>query len=77
MARLELINTGVSPNDGTGDTIRDAFKKINSNFELLSEILELDFDKVQPSGWPKREDYEKINSNFKKIMNKFNENSTN
>lgn len=35
----ELINTGGTPNDGTGDPLRDAFTKTNSNFtELYSKI---------------------------------------
>jgi hypothetical protein len=54
--KLENINIGNSPNNGIGDSPRDAMKKINSNFEILSRILEL---------------------NFKKIIDKFNENSTN
>ena len=31
----QIINIGVQSNDGTGDSIRDAFKKTNSNFGLL------------------------------------------
>ena len=31
----QLINIGVQSNDGTGDSIRDAFAKTNSNFNLL------------------------------------------
>ena len=26
------VNTGTNPNDGTGDSIRDAFNKIDNNF---------------------------------------------
>lgn len=29
----EVINVGTNPNDGTGDTIRDAFIKVNNNFD--------------------------------------------
>lgn len=32
---LDLINRGVSPNDGTGDTLRDGAGKINDNFTKL------------------------------------------
>lgn len=32
---LDLINRGVSPNDGTGDTLRDGAGKINDNFLKL------------------------------------------
>lgn len=28
----QTINIGTTPNDGTGDTIRDAFDKVNDNF---------------------------------------------
>ena len=31
----QTIGTGSSPNDGTGDTIRDAFVKVNANFDEL------------------------------------------
>lgn len=34
MTRL-IILTGTAPNDGTGDPIRDAFVKVNDNFEEL------------------------------------------
>jgi hypothetical protein len=36
----EIINTGTTPNDGTGDKLRNAFIKVNSNF------LEVYTDKV-------------------------------
>lgn len=32
---LQAINVGRYPNDGTGDNIRDAFRKINSNFNVI------------------------------------------
>lgn len=31
------INIGQTPNDGTGDSIRDAFDKVNQNFTFLDE----------------------------------------
>jgi hypothetical protein len=31
----EIINIGTTPNDGTGDPVRDAFEKVNSNFDEL------------------------------------------
>jgi hypothetical protein len=34
MAILD-ISTGLQPNDGTGDSIRDAFSKVNQNFQFL------------------------------------------
>lgn len=36
----QLINTGTSANDGTGDSLRTSFTKTNSNFtELYSNLL--------------------------------------
>lgn len=32
---IEKINIGFNPDDGTGDTIRSAFKKVNDNFENI------------------------------------------
>jgi len=32
---IQNINVGAAPNDKTGDTIRDAFVKANSNFQDL------------------------------------------
>jgi hypothetical protein len=35
----EVINVGSAPNDGTGDAIRTAYQKCNSNFgELYSRL---------------------------------------
>jgi len=36
MAIIDNINTGTVPNDGTGDPLRDAFVKTNSNFQNLN-----------------------------------------
>ena len=35
MASREIINIGSSPNDGSGDSLRTAFTKINNNFSQL------------------------------------------
>jgi len=41
----EIINIGTTPNDGTGDSIRNAFNKSNNNFtELYEDIPELQSD---------------------------------
>jgi hypothetical protein len=40
MARKE-INTGIEGNDGTGDSIRDSFQKVNDNFQELYSVLGL------------------------------------
>jgi hypothetical protein len=34
---ISEINIGSTPNDGTGDSIRDAFSKVNDNFVYLDE----------------------------------------
>ncbi|HGJ5860317.1 MAG TPA: hypothetical protein ACHBX6_11620 [Arsenophonus nasoniae] len=36
MAAIKEINIGKSPDDGTGDPIRDAFSKTNDNFNALN-----------------------------------------
>ena len=39
----EIIGVGVIPNDGTGDTLRNAMSKVNSNFnELYDAAVEPD-----------------------------------
>jgi hypothetical protein len=38
MISLSSINVGSSPNDGTGDTIRHAFLKSNTNFEITDSL---------------------------------------
>jgi len=35
----QIINIGTSPNDGTGDTVRDAFDKVNDNFTEVYDGL--------------------------------------
>jgi hypothetical protein len=35
----EVINTGLLPNDGAGDSLRTAFKKINNNFSSIFSIV--------------------------------------
>ena len=35
----QLINTGTLPNDGQGDSLRDAGTKLNSNFSELYTAL--------------------------------------
>ena len=38
---LQVINVGLSPNDGLGDAIRNAYIKCNNNFaELYSRVQE-------------------------------------
>jgi hypothetical protein len=39
---LLQVNVGVSANDGTGDSIRNAFIKVNNNFANLSNIANLE-----------------------------------
>ena len=39
---MKFINSGRLPNDGTGDTIREAVEKINDNFSFIYEKLRLE-----------------------------------
>jgi len=41
MADLSLINIGNVANDGTGDDLREAFVKVNSNFNLINNEVGL------------------------------------
>jgi len=41
MANKEYINVGSQSNDGTGDSIRDAFSKVNTNFDTLFNVAGL------------------------------------
>jgi hypothetical protein len=36
---LEHIDVGAAPGDGTGDNVREAFEKVNLNFDKLAEAL--------------------------------------
>ena len=46
---LQVINVGLSPNDGTGDAIRTAYIKCNDNFaELYSRVQ--DTPPASPAG---------------------------
>lgn len=36
---IQTINVGTSPNDGTGDTVRDAFIKVNGNFTPIDFLV--------------------------------------
>lgn len=57
MSRL-IVNVGTSPNDNTGDKLRDAFIKINTNFEelyssnLYNYKISLDSSQVANLGTP-------------------------
>lgn len=35
-----VINVGTTPNDGTGDVLRDAFITVNDNFQAVSDALD-------------------------------------
>lgn len=37
---MDIINIGASTNDGTGDTLREAFDKVNKNFAQISISLQ-------------------------------------
>lgn len=36
---LNIIDIGLAPNDGNGDTLRDSFIKVNTNFTTLSNFI--------------------------------------
>lgn len=40
MAEIKKINIGTNADDGTGDTLRNAFSTANDNFEALSTLPE-------------------------------------
>jgi hypothetical protein len=65
MKIFEYVNTGIFPGDETADTLRDGFDKINSNFQLISDSM----DVVEFSGCASdiRRCFEIINKNFKEI----------
>ena len=35
----QIVNTGTTPNDKTGDSIRAAFIKVNNNFNEVYSVL--------------------------------------
>jgi hypothetical protein len=54
------INIGIQSNDGTGDSIRDAFRKTNENFQVLFDAIGagngLRFANMEDYGSPYKED---------------------
>jgi hypothetical protein len=36
---ISKINTGASANDGTGDTLREAFEKVNGSLDMLAAAV--------------------------------------
>ena len=38
---IEIVDIGVEGNDGTGDSIRQAFQKVNNNFNTLFGVFGL------------------------------------
>lgn len=39
MTGIQTINVGASPNDGTGDSLRDSFIIVNNNFSYITTII--------------------------------------
>lgn len=37
---ISLINIGSTPNDGTGESIRSAFDKVNDNFNKIKTVID-------------------------------------
>ena len=46
----QIINVGSSPNDGTGDVLRNSQIKANANFTELYNAVDLKLDKVSTTG---------------------------
>ena len=44
---IQVIDTGVRPNDGTGDKIPDALNKVNENFEYFFNLLGVKHQKLK------------------------------
>jgi hypothetical protein len=40
---INVVNTGTTANDGTGDTLRESFQKINANFDIIGSIIGTDY----------------------------------
>lgn len=58
---IEKINIGFQANDGTGDTIREAFGKVNNNFDALQDrVLDLDAIEVTLSNKANRSEIPSI-----------------
>lgn len=36
---LQKVDVGTNPDDGTGDSVREAFEKINLNFDALADAV--------------------------------------
>ena len=69
---MKTINIGTAPNDGTGDSILIACRKINDNFNIIEEKLKLNA-KLKVIIWKDLKDTKKamenINYNFETIFN--------
>lgn len=58
---IEKINIGFQANDGSGDTIREAFGKVNNNFDALQDrVLDLDAIEVTLSNKANRSEIPSI-----------------
>lgn len=72
MTTVKEINTGNKPNDGIGDTLEEAFNKINHNFKEYSKKLNIKFEEIiYKKDFDFQSPMNKINENFKKIENSF------
>lgn len=72
MATVKEINTGNKLNDGSGDTLEEAFNKINHNFKEYGKKLNIEFEEIiYKKDFNFQSPMNKINENFKKIENGF------
>ena len=69
----EIINLGLLPNDGAGDSIRVAFDKINTNFSALFEANpKLEFNPINTGGAANDGSGDTLVVAFDKLINNFN-----
>lgn len=65
---LESINVGILANDGTGDDLRDAFIKINQNFQALEYLDNLRGNNLGSAGAEVFASFENGQLNFRRII---------
>ena len=69
----EIINLGLLPNDGAGDSIRVAFDKINTNFSALFEVNpKLEFNPINTGGAANDGSGDTLVVAFDKLISNFN-----
>ena len=62
----QTINIGTSPNDGTGDSLRVAGQKINSNFTEVYAISQNAYNQANTATYPDQASFDTANAAFSK-----------